>query len=189
MYRLSYKIKSEMIRKFLQFFIVMLNFVISYLFGVFFSILAVGLGFVILLSLRQNSKLLTSIRNVKRKSFGEYYLFIGLMILNIFYLFLPNLNSFIFATYVLGVVDIFTIFGPKVTKLIPFFKNLLPSEEKTVGGLVILISLTFIATISLKFDFLKSFTLITILTIADIYSKNGLDNATLPVVSYFFSQN
>lgn len=149
------------------------------------ALMWVCIFFGVILFLGRSSNLFSAIHNVKRHTFGEIYLPLGI-ILSAFF-FLPNHPAaFLFGILVMGISDpIAGLIGERFGKFhFTIFKN-----KKSIEGsfsffmsTLILISLF---TPTLSFDVILVSTLLTFTEALLIY---GLDNLVLPIMGAFLFQ-
>jgi len=171
--------RAELFRKFAHFCIVLGHFIaISYVnFG--FGFIGLFLGLLLLYYIKHTG-VIRFATSVRVKSFGQYYLFIGLIITDIIYIFYPNYNALVFAHFALGVGDVLAGF-------VPYF--LLPRHKPLTTRVVIYSFIVFCLVnaaflYSLKINLINIFFLTAILGMVESYSKKGTDNLTIPIVAY-----
>lgn len=140
-------------------------------------IIALSVIFTLFLLASKRMNILTSIHGVKRKTVGEliYSASIGVSA----FLFLPdNINWYFASIIILAISDpLANIIGRKIkSKKLVF--------DKTVAGsLAFLISSFAISAYFL--DLNQAIMVASFATIAELYSKNGYDNITIVLATYF----
>lgn len=146
--------------------------------------------------------LLDFFKNVRRISFGHYFMALGVILTLLFYSITKNYPAFVFAFLVLGICDPLAVFGKPVHNYLIKLKKFIWLKRVTFGGKTATGSLIFLASsMTLTLVFLmatgvnidtkllvKFFISLILLTGIEFWSIWGIDNLTLPVGSFALYQ-
>lgn len=182
---LSEKLKAEISRKVFHFGVVAGHlFIISFInFWLGFALLVLGLMVVYIF---RHSKLSKFVDSTRKHSLGQYYLFIGLIIVNIFYLFLKNDLALYFSYFALGFSDVLAGFIPYfMPQKVDTSGHVIVSTKSLVYGSILFTILNIIFLSIFKFPLSKVVIISILLSIIEFYSRKGTDNLTVPVFGYF----
>jgi len=135
--------------------------------------------FFIFLIISKHSTLLKSIHSVERKTWGEIYFPLGILI--IAYAFLPNhIINYEIAILIFGISDVLANITGKYYGSHPF--SFLKCKKTIEGSLAFFIS-TFIILVVLNNNLFVSLFISLIVAIIESISPYGSDNLTVPIVT------
>lgn len=177
-------IRAELFRKFFHFGVVFGHFIIiSFInFWLGFALLILGL---IVVYIFRHSKLGKFAASTRKRSLGQYYLFIGLIIVNLIYLIFPYTLALFFAYFALGISDV-------VAGFVPYFM----AEKTKINGKVeistaslIYASVVFgilnlLCLLFFRLPVVKAIFITLLLGIIEFFSRKGSDNITVPILGY-----
>jgi|GEM_PF-4379503 len=181
---LTEKIKAELFRKFFHFGVVFGHFIIiSFInFWLGFALLILGL---VVVYIFRHSKVSKFANSTRKRSLGQYYLFVGLILANCIYIFYPNNLALIFAYFALGISDV-------IAGFVPYFM----AEKTKINGKVEISTtsllyasvvfgiLNLICLLFFRLPLVKAIFATLLLGMIEFFSRKGSDNITVPILGY-----